>query len=179
MIPRDDESELPPSSRRVRRGGIGMIIAGWAVAIIAATLFFGNVLERRANPNRADILNSQSDELILQQNANGHYFAEGTINGHPAVFLLDTGATQIAVSQRLADELNLTVSGQAAVSTANGVVVAGRTRIDSLRIGPIEFRDVAAVVAPNLPDEILLGMNALKQLDFTQQHGELILRRRY
>ncbi len=52
-----------------------------------------------------------------------------------------------------------------------------RTRIDTLRIGDIELRDVDAAIVPGMGgNEVLLGMSALRQLDFTQRGGELVLR---
>lgn len=54
---------------------------------------------------------------------------------------------------------------------------AGRTRLDSLQLGDIVLRDVRALVVPGLGGEqVLLGMSALKQLEFTQRGGTLLLR---
>ena len=63
------------------------------------------------------------------------------------------------------------------LSTANGTVTGWRTRLTSLQLGDIQLYDVAAIIVPNMGDEqVLLGMSALKQLEFTQRDGTLVLR---
>ncbi|ERI52284.1 hypothetical protein N878_19660, partial [Pseudomonas sp. EGD-AK9] len=63
------------------------------------------------------------------------------------------------------------------ISTANGRATGHRTRLASLRLGDIELRDVAALIAPGMDgDEVLLGMSALQQLEFSQKGGTLVLR---
>ena len=63
------------------------------------------------------------------------------------------------------------------VSTANGRTEGYRTRLNSVQLGDIRLRDVRAMVVPGLDgDQILLGMSALKQLEFTQRSGTLLLR---
>ena len=63
------------------------------------------------------------------------------------------------------------------ISWANGRATGHRTRLDRLRLGDIELRDVAALIAPGMDgDEVLLGMSALKQLEFNQKGGTLVLR---
>ncbi len=61
--------------------------------------------------------------------------------------------------------------------TANGMVTAWLTRLDSVSIGPIVVRDVTASINPGMGDmEILLGMSVLKRIEFTQRGDTLILR---
>lgn len=63
------------------------------------------------------------------------------------------------------------------VSTANGRTQGFRTELGRLQLGDIVLRDVRAIVVPGLGDEqVLLGMSALKQLEFTQRSGTLLLR---
>ena len=65
------------------------------------------------------------------------------------------------------------------LDTANGRSQGWRTRLPNLQLGDIRLTDVPALIAPGMEgDEVLLGMSALRQLDFTQQDGTLVLRQR-
>ena len=82
-----------------------------------------------------------------------------------------------AVPQALAATLGLQPGATLSVRTANGTVQAWRTQIDRLQLGAIELRDVAALITPAMEgDQVLLGMSALKRLEFTQRDGQLLLR---
>ncbi len=103
----------------------------------------------------------------------------GQINGQAVTFLLDTGATQVALPQRVADRLGLPRGLPITLDTANGRSQGWRTRLANLQLGDIRLSGVAALIAPGMDgDEVLLGMSALKQLDFTQRDGTLVLRQR-
>jgi len=91
--------------------------------------------------------------------------------------MLDTGATDVAIPERVARQLDLARGAPVQVSTANGRTEGYRTRLNSVQLGDIRLRDVRAMVVPGLDgDQILLGMSALKQLEFTQRSGTLLLR---
>ena len=103
--------------------------------------------------------------------------AGGTINGEDVTFLLDTGATQVAVPIEVAQRLGLQAGAAIIISTANGRATAHRTRLQRLQLGDIVLTDVDALIAPGMGgDDVLLGMSALKQLEFTQRGGTLLLR---
>ena len=93
------------------------------------------------------------------------------------LFLLDTGATDVAVPGALAQELGLEAGAPVSVNTANGRSTGYRTRLSELTLGDIRLQDVRALIVPGMDgDEVLLGMSALKQLEFTQRDGTLVLR---
>lgn len=116
-------------------------------------------------------------EVKLLGNGQGHFVASGQINGQPVEFMLDTGATDVAVPAELADRLGLKRGLPVTLSTANGRSQGYRTHLDRLKLGDIVLQDVRALVAPGLGGEqVLLGMSALKQLEFTQRSGTLLLR---
>ena len=161
--------------------GKGMIFAAWVLLLALLTLFFGGVLERRENPNSNPVGRVSEQgvrEVVLERNAQGHYVASGTINGYPVVFLLDTGATDVAVSEALADRLGLEKRGGAFSHTANGVVAVWQTTLDRVKLGVIELRNVRATILPDLKpaDQVLLGMSFLKKLELIQRDGVLTLR---
>ncbi len=154
-----------------------MLAIAWMLIIAGLYWFFGNWEGKQVNPNTARVLNQQQGELVLERNRAGHYVAEGEINGRHVTFLLDTGATWVALPTGLARELGLKRGAAVTLRTANGAAVGYQTRLDRVRLGPIEIRDVAALVADGMDaDTVLLGMNFLKQLEFTQRGAEMVLR---
>lgn len=156
-----------------------MLVLAWGAGLLLATRFFGDWEEGQYNPNREPVSVHGSDyvEVRLASSRQGHYLADGQINGAPVTFLLDTGATQVAVPTAVASRLNLQAGAPMLISTANGRATAHRTRLDTLQLGDIVLHDVAALIAPGMDgDEVLLGMSALKQLEFTQRDGTLLLR---
>ncbi len=162
------------------RMGRGMTFAAWIVALGLLTLFFNNKLEKQRNPNQS--VYSRIDaagipEVILKRNRFGHYVTTGTVNGRSVEFMLDTGASDVAIPAELARELGLKRGEPVQYQTANGVVTAYRTTIDSVAIGPMVIRNVPASINPGMRDmEILLGMSVLKHVEFTQRGDTLILR---
>ena len=122
-------------------------------------------------------MNNGIREVVLERNRQGHYVANGEINGIPVTFLLDTGATDVAIPAEIALEANL-VSGLAQqASTANGVVTVYSTRINKLTLGNIVLYNIEASITPSmLGGIILLGMSALQQIEFTQRGATLTLR---
>ncbi|MDZ5604250.1 TIGR02281 family clan AA aspartic protease [Pseudomonas sp. RP23018S] len=162
-----------------KRAGKVLMIVAWAAALFLATRFFGEWEARRDNPNRQ----VQSEhgagfiEVRLLGNGQGHFVVDGLINGQAVHFMLDTGATDVAIPEGVAQQLALARGAPVTVSTANGRAEGYRTRLDELALGDIHLRNVRALVVPGLDGEqILLGMSALKQLEFTQRGGTLLLR---
>jgi len=160
-----------------RRSGMTMLAIAWVLIIAGLYWFFGGWEARQSNPNTARVLSRQQGELTLTRNRAGHYVADGEINGRPVTFLLDTGATWVALPMRLAREIGLKHGPAVTLQTANGTSVGYQTRLDSVRLGPIGMRDVGALITDGMDaDTVLLGMNFLKRLEFTQRGGELVLR---
>ena len=170
---KDDDEDI------TRRMGRGM---AWlaAVALVGLLwLFFEGVETRRDNPNRKLATVPGADtELTLKRNHAGHYVAPGTINGRPVTFMLDTGATQVAIPAKLGASLGLPAGPAIRVSTSNGHVEARMTTISELGLGPFVARQVQGSLNPGMDhdDMILLGMNVLRHLEFTQRGDTLILR---
>ncbi len=161
--------------------GVGKVmwIVAWALGLWLATRFFGQWQEAQRNPNQ--VLSSQQGagfvEVQLASNGQGHFLASGQINGQPVAFLLDTGATDVAIPAGVAKQLGLKRGAPISLHTANGTSTGYRTQLARLQLGAIVLTDVRALVAPGMQgDEILLGMSALKQLEFTQRDGTLLLR---
>ena len=159
-----------------RRSGVVMLILAWIIIFLGLYWYFDHAQRRAYNPNQA--VTETKTEVILKRNREGHYVASGTINGTPVTFLLDTGATQVAVSKELASRLALKLMAPVQVYTANGVTQAHTTRLESVRLGGIEILNVSALVTPGMrADTVLLGMSFLKHVEFTQRGDQLILRK--
>lgn len=114
---------------------------------------------------------------------NGMYFTTGFINGQQVNFLVDTGATWIAMNIHQARSLgiNFRYTGKrSAVSTANGVVPVYRVILDKVRVGEIELRNVAAgVLEGDSPSEVLLGNSFLNRVEMQRQGQVMFLRQKF
>jgi aspartyl protease family protein len=162
-----------------KRAGRVLMVLAWCAALFLATRFFGQWEERQQNPNVvvSSELGDGFVEVKLIGNGQGHFVASGHINGQPVSFMLDTGATDVAIPAQLAQRLKLEQGFGVTLSTANGRTEGYRTRVDRLQLGDIVLRDVRAIVVPGLDgDQVLLGMSALNKLEFTQRGGTMLLR---
>ncbi|MCP4126990.1 MAG: TIGR02281 family clan AA aspartic protease [Gammaproteobacteria bacterium] len=159
--------------------GKGMIVGAWVGLLAILTLFFNAYLERQNNPNTDPVTSTAGlvAEVVLQRNRSGHYVASGRINGREVTFLLDTGATDVAVSDELANSLGLRRGMRITSQTANGVVSAWQTQLSEVSLGDIRLGNVRASILPGLQgDEVLLGMSFLQQLEMVQRGKHLLLR---
>jgi len=154
-------------------------VSGWILGFLLLGLIFSKVLDHQTNPNQsvATSQSSQFQEIVLERNRYGHYVFDGEINGKPVSFLVDTGATEISIPANLQTYLQLKAGRSFSVSTANGVASVYSTRLDELKLGEISLTDIKAHLNPGLADDqILLGMNVLKNMELVQQGDSLIIR---
>jgi len=114
---------------------------------------------------------------------NGMYSTAGFINGHPVNFLVDTGATWIAMNVHQARSLgiNFRYSGKRGmVSTANGVAPVYRVMLDKVRVGEIELTNVeAGVLEGSSPREVLLGNSFLNRVEMQRQGQVMLLKQKF
>lgn len=162
-----------------KKFGIRFAIIAWLCVLFLLTLFFDEQLDKQQNPNSEVAFKVENDipTVVLKRNRYGHYVANGFINGQPVTFMLDTGATEIAIPATIADRIGLQRHQQFSVNTANGRATAYSTRLDRLELGAISLHNIGAGIVPGYQsNEILLGMSVLKQLEFTQKGDTLTLR---
>ncbi len=156
-----------------------MMVIAWVAGLALLTQFFGNWEQKKINPNQnpESYQSGQVTQTILKRNRAGHYITNGEINSTPVVFMLDTGATDVVIPQQLAESLDLPKLGRGSAITANGRVNIILTKIDKISLGKIAFYDVRASINPGMGrnEPILLGMSALKQVNFKQDGNRLIL----
>jgi aspartyl protease family protein len=155
--------------------GKSMLTVAWVVALGLLTWFFSGVLDRRHNPNV--VVSNGSKTVTLQRNRQGHYVANGKINGQPVTFFVDTGATSVSIPSKIAKQLNLQENFEITVNTANGNTKAYLTRLDTVTLGDLTLTDIRGNISPSMDgNEVLLGMSFLKYLPFSQQGDQLIIK---
>lgn len=139
------------------------------------------VLEMGQHAESAALTGALSS-VTIAADGNGHFTAEGQVNGAHVRFLVDTGATLVTLPASEAKRLGIDYKrGQQAVSqTANGQVLVYRVRLAAVSVGGMTIRDVDAVVndAPGM-DVSLLGMSFLNRTEMRREGANLTLTKRY
>ena len=120
--------------------------------------------------------------VTLYANQQGHFISDCTINGAEFKFLLDTGATTVAMNSGDANFAKIDYKSGTPIqaSTANGVVTGYRVKINSLKIGAVTLSQVdATVLEGGSPSIVLLGMSALNRLEMKRQDIAMTLTKKY
>ncbi len=127
-----------------------------------------------------DARRPSGNQISMAVDANGHFMAEGAINGKATRFMVDTGATTVAMS--LADAVKLGVDYRKGrpiqVGTANGVAEGYALKLHSVRIGDVEVYDVDAVVTSQRMPFVLLGNSFLGRFQMRRDADIMVLTRR-
>jgi aspartyl protease family protein len=120
-------------------------------------------------------------EIRLAAGPGGHFVASGSINGRAVRFLVDTGATNIAMSEAVARSIGLdyTKGERGLTNTANGQVVAHRVSLREVRVGDVVIYNVAATVVPAPMDMVLLGNSFLTRFQMRRDADIMVLEKRY
>lgn len=120
-------------------------------------------------------------QIVLTAGSGGHFITQGQINGKSTQFMVDTGATSVAMGQDEARRLgiNFLDGTQIQGSTANGHVVAYRVNLTSLRIQDVEVFNVDAAVLPQPMPHILLGNTFLTRFQMKRDNDTLTLTKRF
>lgn len=139
------------------------------------TLLMGQGISNQAS-------GSEKPSVTLVADLQGHFFTSGTVNGASTRFLVDTGASSIALSTKEARRMGINyLQGERGyVSTANGVVPAYRVMLNTVRIGDITLNQVEGSVSEGDGLTIvLLGMSFLKRLDMKRAGSTMTLTKQY
>jgi aspartyl protease family protein len=142
--------------------------------MIGLTAFY-HVLTQRGGGIIASYDENGRAMVTLQRDQTGHFLAEGEINGHAVEFLVDTGATDVAISEKTARLMGLEFGPQFVVMTAAGPAVAWRTRLDRVSLGSLALKIVRATITPGLGKQALLGMSFLQYFNLRQEGNRLVL----
>jgi len=135
------------------------------------------------SPKKADtetVAQASGRSLNIPPDARGHFQTDGRIEGQRISFMIDTGASLVALNEKSAARFGLRPSRSdynAIVSTANGTIKAARARLAVIELGGLVVRDVDALVLPDEAlSENLLGLSFLSKLKrFEYANGRLVL----
>ena len=135
------------------------------------------------SPKKADtetVAQASGRSLNIPPDARGHFQTDGRIEGQRISFMIDTGASLVALNEKSAARFGLRPSRSdynAIVSTANGTIKAARTRLAMIDLGGLVVRDVDALVLPDEAlSENLLGLSFLSRLKrFEYANGQMVL----
>jgi aspartyl protease family protein len=146
-----------------------------ALGLLGGLYLLFSVLENESE-TISSIDSNGARMVVLEQDRSGHYEAEGSINGQAVTFLVDTGATDIALPESAARALGLEFGPRVQVMTAAGPADAWVTRLDEVTVGGISRKNVRASITSGEFNVILLGMSFLKHYGLQQQDGKLVIR---
>jgi aspartyl protease family protein len=156
---------------------------GTIMAQTADKMTTNAALAKTAPPTAAPavaVAQSGSRNISLSPDGRGHFQTEGRIDGQRIQFMVDTGASLVALNEKSAARFGLRPSPgdyNATVTTANGTIKAARTRLAMVEIGELTVRDVDAMVLPDEAlSENLLGLSFLSKLRrYEYANGRLVL----
>jgi aspartyl protease family protein len=146
-----------------------------AIGLLGSFYLFFSMFEEGGGMT-SSVDSNGSAMVVLEQDRSGHYVAQGQINGQEVSFLVDTGATDVALPESVARALGLDFGPRVQVMTAAGPANAWMTRLDEVVVGGIRRRNVRASIITGEFNGILLGMSFLKHYGLQQQDGKLVIR---
>ena len=123
----------------------------------------------------------RGNRIVLAESGGGHFMTAGQINGRAVQFMVDTGATSVAMSMLDADRAGISYkNGQPVqMSTANGTTQGFRIKLASVRVADVEVYDVDAVVTPQPMPFMLLGNSFLTRFQMKRENHLMTLDKRY
>jgi aspartyl protease family protein len=160
--------------------GLGTIMAQVADHMMAASATAASSVPSVMLAAESPAPTSGVRSVVVPRDRNGHFQTEGRIEGQRIKFMVDTGASVVAMNETSAARIGLRPARgdfNAKVSTANGVIRAARTRLAMVQVGDLIVRDVDAMVLPDeaLPQN-LLGLSFLGKLKrFEFAGGRMVL----
>ena len=158
------------------------LIAGMIVPRFATESHWPQVPDKLLAALEATPAESVSDSVALVPDAMGNFRVEGRVDGRYLQFVIDTGATVVALTADDAAALGIRpaeIDYWALVKTANGAVRAAPVQLDMIEVGHLMVRDVSAMILPDgaLSDN-LLGLSFLSRLRrFKYADGKMVLER--
>jgi aspartyl protease family protein len=157
--------QLSDGQAQVQRGGS------------TATLRLGGAPARLTG---TPVASSAAQEIVLPVGLGGHFTSAGSINGRTVQFMVDTGATLVALSQGEAERIGLDwrSAPRAMTQTANGAVPVHRVSLSAVRVGEVEVANVDAIVMPAQMPYVLLGNSFLSRFQMRRDNDVLRLERR-
>jgi len=156
------------------RNIVKLLSANEEVIVVEAS---GKRYQYKKNSSQGTIM---AEGVILTRKPGGsHYWAKGKINGKDVTFVVDTGATYVALNKDLARKLKIKRGNkEVEVSTASKIETAYQVLLDTVSVGDIKMHNVPAVITKHtFPKVPLLGMSFLQYVDISQENEQMILKR--
>ena len=124
---------------------------------------------------------SSGSKIVLTAGDGGHFLAQGSINGKSVQFMVDTGATAVAMGAAEAKRMGIdyTAGKPVRMSTANGQALGYLLTLNSVRIGDVEVQNVEAIVAQQAMPYVLLGNSFLTRFSMRRDNDQMVLERRF
>jgi aspartyl protease family protein len=141
------------------------------------TLLLGAAPARLAG---TPVARTDAQEIVLPAGPGGHFMTTGAINGRVVQFMVDTGATVVALSQSEAERIGLDWRNapRALTQTANGPVPVYRVSLNTVRVGEVEVGNIDAVVVPAPMPYVLLGNSFLGRFQMRRDNDLMRLEKR-
>ncbi|HBV22132.1 MAG TPA: retropepsin-like aspartic protease [Nitrosomonas sp.] len=152
--------------------GFFTVLTIWIAIFVTAYLYFDNRMEPRVSVAKIDL---KQGEVVIPRSWDGHYYVQGSINGYPIRFLVDTGASVVSVGTEFARLANLPKGRPASFTTAGGVVQGEMVFDQIIEAGGIEINGLHVSVGLH-GDVALLGQNFLRKIDVIQANDTMKLR---
>lgn len=165
------------------RASLGKLVqqaALWGLIFVGAIAVVGlwEDIRQSVRPMQSVVTD---DRIELPRAPDGHYYLTAEVNGVPLRFVVDTGASQVVLSQSDAARAGIDTAGLAYLGraqTANGVVRTAPVRLDSIAVGSVRHEGVRAVVNEGELEQSLLGMEYLQRFSHIEiTGGTLVLTR--
>lgn len=164
---------------RGRMGQAARQAVAWALIIVGLMAGYGLWTDMRTTLSPHQSV-GQDGAITIPRAPDGHYYLELVISGTPVNFLVDTGATNVVLSQRDARRVGIDLDNLAylgSAQTANGLVRTARITVKDIELGPLRLDRMAAYVNDGEMDDSLLGMDYLGRFRIEIDRDEMILRR--
>lgn len=168
-------------ARQIKIGEVVRNISIWTG--VAAVLLLGYTyrsdLAEIFDRVRTELIPGQAvigkgNSVVITANMDGHFYVNGHVNGKSVYLMIDTGASDVMLSPQDASRVGLgsdQLSFTRVYNTANGIGYGAPVRLESLKLGSIEFRDFKASVNKADMDHSLLGMSFLERLESFEFRG--------
>ncbi len=122
---------------------------------------------------------ANGSKIVLPMGSGGHFYAQGLVNGKPIRFMVDTGATTVALGVSDAQRMGIDYQKGLAVrmGTANGIAQGWKIKLSTVKIGDVEVYEVDAIVGPDMPFA-LLGNSFLGRFNMNKTIDQMVLDKR-
>lgn len=165
----------PRGKRHAVAGKANILYLLFWVSLALVTYFGMNALTA---PKVASVAVSNDGvvEIVIPRSRNGHYFVDGAINGHAITFMVDTGATTVAIDTQTARAAGLPKGYPTTFTTASGQAPGETIPRQTVTVGGLRFDGISVAVISGVGEIGLLGQNILRRLDVIQSGDKMVLR---